>query len=148
MWTLFQIQNRWDTDTQREGAGGGEAVIAVCVKYSCTIVNMCILFKIPTIDERKEEACDLQLANQWERMLLWEKREQQQQQQLQWNPNIQTEVQVVLLPMIQRQRETEWDIQVKAKRVRPTTTAIKSKHPNRSSGRHFATIQRERDVLV
>lgn len=82
-----------------------------------------------------------------ENAALREEREQQQQQ-LQWNSNIQTEVQVVLLPMIQRQRETEWDIQVKAKRVRPTTTAIKSKHPNRSSGRHFATIQRERDVLV
>jgi hypothetical protein len=36
--------------------------------------------------------------------------------------------------------------------VRSTTTAIKSKHKNRSSGRHFAKIhrerERERDVLV
>ncbi len=50
--------------TQRGGRGGGEAVIADCMKSSCTIVKMCILFKIPTIDKRKEEACDSQIANQ------------------------------------------------------------------------------------
>jgi hypothetical protein len=48
----------------KRGGRGGEAMIAVCMKSSCTIVKMCILFKIPTIDERKEEACDLQIANQ------------------------------------------------------------------------------------
>jgi hypothetical protein len=48
----------------RKGGGGRVAVIADCMKSSCTVVKMCILFKIPTIDERKEEACDLHIANQ------------------------------------------------------------------------------------
>jgi hypothetical protein len=35
---------------RQRGGRGGEAVIADCMKSSCTIVKMCILFKIPTID--------------------------------------------------------------------------------------------------
>jgi hypothetical protein len=52
------------TETHTHRGQGGEAVIPDCMKSSCTIIKMCILFKIPKIDERKEEACDLQIANQ------------------------------------------------------------------------------------